>query len=141
MMKLISLISLCFITIYSSAQFEESIPLSGNPVLMSKSFTDISKINVGTFDSTFIYLLDTLTITEEAPLFDDFSTDKFQKFNANFTDPGVTSEKVYHLLDSFGVVVPNNAEYTEQVTFYREINIGLNTITDTDFTPDRIENR
>ncbi len=67
MMKLISLISLCFITIYSSAQFEESIPLSGNPVLMSKSFTDISKINVGTFDSTFIYLLDTLTINVGHP--------------------------------------------------------------------------
>lgn len=139
MMKLISLISLCFITIYSSAQFEESIPLSGNPVLMSKSFTDISKINVGTFDSTFIYLLDTLTINVGAPLFDDFSTDKFQKFDASFSDPGPAPDKVYHLLDSFGVVVPNNAEYTEQVTFYREINIGLNTITDTDFTPTELK--
>ena len=135
MMKLASFIFLCVIANFATAQYEEVVPLSGNPQLMSKAQQNFSKVNIGTFDSTFIYTLDTLTL----PLFDDFSTDKFQKFNANFTDPGVTSEKVYHLLDSFNLFISNSVTYTEQVTFHREINLGTNEIIDTDFPPIEIK--
>lgn len=135
MVKLLSFIFFCVSTSFLSAQDEEAVPLSGNPQLMSNFQNEISKVNTGTFDSTFIYSLDTLSL----PIFDDFSTDKFQKFNAQFTDPGVTFDKVYHLLDSFGVVISNNTVFTEQVTFYRQIDVGSNTITDVDFAPTEIK--
>ena len=135
MVKLLSFIFFCVSTSFLSAQDEEAVPLSGNPQLMSNFKNEISKVNTGTFDSTFIYSLDTLSL----PIFDDFSTDKFQKFNAQFTDPGVTFDKVYHLLDNFGVVISNNTVFTEQVTFYRQIDVGSNTITDVDFAPTEIK--
>ena len=47
-------------------------------------------------DSTFIYQFGTIAL-EDA--WDDFSTNKFELFDADYTDAGVTSELFYHLFE------------------------------------------
>ena len=58
------------------AQHGEGIEyITANPALIQKDATmKLSKSNSDTFDSTFIYLSDTLYL----PLFDDFSSNKYQ---------------------------------------------------------------
>lgn len=110
---------------------EEVGPLTGNPQLMATKTPVLSKVNPNTFDSTFIYTPDTISL----PVFDDFSSSKFQKYNANFTDPGVTSVLVYHLLDSFDVPLPSNAVYTTQQTFKRTYIVSTTSLNDENFPP------
>ena len=89
------------------------------------------KVNVGTYDSTFIYLSDTLNL----PLFDDFSEDHFQVYDADYGDPGVTSDKEYRLLDLASSPLSNDVLYTQQQTFRRIVNSSEGTFTDVAFTP------
>ena len=90
-----NLLTVLFFTFSSIAftQGEEIGPLMGNPQLQKNVQKNILKMNDGTFDSTFIYTQDTISL----PVFDEFSSDKFQKYNADYTDVGVTFDKVYHL--------------------------------------------
>ena len=99
----------------SFAQYGEEVgPLTGNPALQSKGLHNTSsKINVGTFDSTFIYTSDTL----EMPFFDEFSLNKFQLYFDDFGNPLVTFDKVYRLLDMLDVPVSTDSLYTGQQTF------------------------
>lgn len=64
-------------------------------------------------DSTYIYLQDTLIL----PLFDDFSTSKFQTFDAQPGDPNVTQELFYKLLDLSDNPLPASAEYSLSQTY------------------------
>ncbi|MBB78893.1 MAG: hypothetical protein CL844_07810 [Crocinitomicaceae bacterium] len=93
----------------------------------------LSEINIksNTFDSTFIYTLDTLNL----PIFDEFSTDKFQKYNADFSDPGVTSILVYHLHDSTNVPLLGGEIYSLQPTFKRTVDLANSTFIDEYFSP------
>lgn len=129
-MKLFVLITFVLLGLTSFSQGEELGPIMGNPILQQKSKNKFEKINVGTFDSTFIYTQDTLSL----PVFDEFSTDKFQKYNADYTDIGVTSDKKYQLLNSLNVPLPSDVEYTTQATFYRTIDLANNSYTDAVFT-------
>lgn len=122
-------IILLFSTV-ANCQVEEVGPLMGNPYLQGKQSSSVFKINEGTFDSTFIYMQDTIVL----PIEDDFSTDKFQKYNANFSDAGVTFDKVYSLLSMTSLVLPSDVEYTTQVTFYRTIDLANGTVSDVPFT-------
>lgn len=119
---------LLFCTAMSFGQ-EEIGPLTGNPQLMAKGNKSIQKINTGTFDSTFIYTSDTISL----PVFDDFSTSKFQTYNAGYTDPGVTSTLEYALLTTSDVPLPANTVYTTQVTFKRTYVVSTSTYTDVNF--------
>lgn len=137
MIRVVSFILVYFILNVAFSQFEEAVPMSGNPSLISNKLNSNFnlKVNVGTFDSTFIYGLDTIAL----PLFDDFSTDKFQKYEADFSDAGVTFDKVYHLLDSFNNVISNTTLYTEQVTYHRITDPATNTFVDNIFPPTEIK--
>ncbi|NRA13398.1 MAG: hypothetical protein HRT57_15745, partial [Crocinitomicaceae bacterium] len=110
---------------------EEVGPLTGNPALQAKSQQKIeSKVNVGTFDSTFIYTSDTL----DMPFFDEFSTNKFQLYIDNYSNPQVTFDKGYRLLDMLDVPVSNDSLYTQQQTFRRVVDLQLLTSTDIPFS-------
>jgi len=80
-----------------------------------------------TFDSTFHYIIDTLTL----PVFDDFSTSKFQQYDADFTDGNVTEELFYRLTTPpADVPFPANTVLTTQTTFKKTVDQGTGTVTD-----------
>ena len=96
-------------TLTSFGQYGEEVgPLTGNPALLAKKSSKVNaKINVGTFDSTFIYLSDTLNL----PFFDEFSTSKFQEYVDDFPNAD-SSQKIYRLLAMSDVALPNTVLYT-----------------------------
>jgi hypothetical protein len=106
-----------------------------NPQLYKGAADHQVKANTGTFDSTFIYISDTLVL----PIFDDFSANKFQTYNANYSDAGVTFDKQYRLLDLGSTPLPNDVLYTQQQTFRRTFDIGNGTSSDTYFSPTQIQ--
>lgn len=116
-MKYLGLSISLFIVLTGFAQYGEEVgPMMGNPALMAKSSSNnlIAK-NSGTFDSTFIYTSDTISL----PVFDDFSSDKFQKYNANFGDED-SSIVYYRLLDAGSQ--PLSAGYTgTQLPTFRHV--------------------
>lgn len=96
--------------------------LSGTPHLLKSSNSSI--------DSTFYYTPDTLDL----PFFDEFSSDKFQKYTAQFNDPGVSSVLYYRLLNPNTLAALSaNQSFTDQVTFRRTFDINTGTYTDTTF--------
>ncbi len=111
----------------SFAQIEKELPILGNQDLYPEKGTVPQKINVGTFDSTFIYASDTLSL----PFFDDFSKNKFQKYNALPTDPGVSSVQKFALLDPLDIPLPANAIFSLNPTYHRYVNSVAGTYTDT----------
>ena len=113
------------------AQDEGTVPMAGNPQLQMNANLNLIKANANTFDSTFIYTLDTITL----PVFDEFTTNKFQTYNADYTDPGVTSVLVYHLHDSLNVPVTTGEVYSLQPTFKRTVDVGNSIVTDEYFDP------
>ncbi len=117
----------------SLAQWEEVGPLTANPHIQKES-SNILKANPNTFDSTFIYAPDTIAL----PVFDEFSTNKFQVYNADYSDAGVTFDKVYKLLDMSSVPLASDAAFTMQQTFKRTINVAEGTFFDEAFTPTQI---
>jgi len=123
-------ISFLFITVISFSQGEEVGPIMGNPQLIKKQVPQL-KVNPNTFDSTFIYTSDTITL----PIFDEFSSNKFQVYDADYLDAGVTSDKKYRLLDMSDVPLENTELYTLQQTFRRTVNVASGQITDVNFPP------
>lgn len=116
------------------AQGEEVGPLTGNPELQGKNkkSNNIEKANPGTFDSTFIYKSDTLSL----PFFDEFTKNHFEEYNADYTDLGVTSDKKYRILDNVtSIQIPNNLYFSGQTTFRRTYDILTSTYTDVNFSP------
>lgn len=113
------------------SQFESTGPLTANPDLYGvKKKSTHTKANPGTFDSTFIYKSDTLSL----PFFDEFSKNHFEIYNADYSDPGVTSEKKYRILDNSSLVpIPNNVYFTAQQTFRRTYDMVSSTFTDENF--------
>lgn len=112
-------------------QIEEVGPIMGNPTLQAKTSNRFVKVNAGTFDSTFIYLQDTIVL----PIFDDFSSNKFQPYEDDFGAAGVTSEVVYHVLDQSDVPIPTGELYTLQATFNRVFTVSTSTVEDFTFIP------
>ncbi len=135
-MKLIALfIGCCLIGNYSFTQYEGVEPIGVNPSLIKGKRVSENKSNTGTFDSTFVYRMDTI----DFPVFDEFSTDKFQKYEANYTDPGVIDTLFYHLLDMSDVPVPNDQYYTQQQTFKRTVNLSAGEVTDENFSSIQVQ--
>jgi hypothetical protein len=77
-----------------------------------------------TFHGTFFYVLDTVSL----PLFDDFTTDKFQPFDAEQSDPNVTDEFYYALLDLADNPLPMETVYTDVPTYKIEVNVANETV-------------
>ena len=137
-MKKIALIFtlVCFHSLITFSQVEEVGPIMGNPHLQMKASNKNLKINAGTFDSTFVYTSDTISL----PVFDEFSTSKFQQYNASFTDPGVTSDKVYHLLDNTtSLPLSNNVAYTAQQTYRYSVNLSTSSVVQIPLNPVQVK--
>lgn len=108
------------------AQGEELGPMMTNPYLDGTPKS--SEATPGTFDSTFHYESDVVTL----PFFDDFSKNKFQDYEADFSDPNVTPQTFYKYLEvgTNQELEPDSVFSTVQ-TFLREYNPGDGSITET----------
>lgn len=104
------------------------LPLGINTELVKEnnpSIKSVTKSGQTTFDSTFVFIPDTLSL----PIFDEFSRNRFQRFSGDFDDPTVTSQLFYKLLDPVSFVeLPNNTFLTDSATFRVEINLIDDTI-------------
>jgi hypothetical protein len=95
-MKLIvALITIVF-SVQLYGQIGESIGSIKYDTELYKSPKKIKKVGVNSFDSTFHYISDTITL----PIFDDFTIDYTQTYDANYGDANVTDTLFYCLLDS-----------------------------------------
>jgi hypothetical protein len=92
MKKSLLLALLVCLTATAFAQYE-----SVGPITQMYTGIPVKKVTRSTnpIDSSFVYLSDTLTL----PLVDDFSKSKYQAYDAEPTDPNVTEELFYMLLD------------------------------------------
>lgn len=117
------------------AQYGEEVgPLTANPALIDGTYktpSAASKAAPETFDSTFIYSYDAIGV----PVFDDFSTNKFEQYSIGFTDPGVTSSLEYRLLDLFSQPMLDTVYATQQVTFRRQYVESTGQFTNYPFPP------
>jgi len=83
-----------------------------------------------TIDSTFFFYPDTLPL----PFFDEFSSDKFQKYVEDFSAPGLTQQVFFKLLSPQTLqALPNSAVFTDQATFRRTYEVSTSTYTDSIF--------
>ena len=104
-------------------------PLMQNTSIASVPNTT-TKIDGASFDSTIIYLPDTLQL----PFLDEFSTNKFQDYVLDYNLPGIYSTIHYRLLNpATQEELPANATFTEQPTFRRYYNTLTSTFSDTVF--------
>jgi|SRR5690554_3010734 len=114
-MKYFYLFFLPFFTVSTYAQDGVS-RLTGNPDLYGKSRV-LTKALSNSFDSTFHYKTDTLTL----PFFDDFSRNNFQQYNSEIGDANVTESLFHRMLDENTTVpLAPNTSLTSTKT-YRSI--------------------
>lgn len=117
----------CLVPMVGFSQ-EYIAPLLYNPQVFDGKPT-VNQISKNTFDSTFIYRTDTLKVTLSDQILDDFSTDKFQHYSNDFSDPTVTSEKYYRLKKKDGITVYSAAtRFHNQITVKRTYNPAENTL-------------
>lgn len=105
------------------------VPLTSNNQLfkLSKNALKSEKKLINSFDSTFIYLMDTLTI----PFFDDFTNNHYQERVADFSDIDVTFDKKYKLLDSLTLSpLASSVKYSSIRTYRRTYSIDNSSFTD-----------
>jgi len=114
---ILSLLCLAPITVFS--QFEEVGPIMGNPHLQMKAKQKQVRANAGTFDSTFIYTSDTLGL----PFFDEFSTNKFQVYEAGISDID-SSQTIYRCLDLTNSPLPLTIAYSSQQTYRITVDVA-----------------
>lgn len=118
----------CLLTITSFAQQMEMGPITRDVNLPEKP--SVLKSGNGNIDSTFVYVSDTLNL----PFYDDFSTNKFQAYAAQFNDPGVTSQLYYQLLDPITMLPYGSlASFTNGATFKRTYDSTTDTFIDSVF--------
>lgn len=95
-MKLfVALIAFVFSFTLVAQNGESTGPLKYNADLFGQE-KKIKKIGSNSFDSTFHYISDTLSL----PFFDDFTLDQTQQYNADYGDANVTDTLFYCILDS-----------------------------------------
>ena len=101
-------------------------PITANPDLFGKHHSSfIQKAANGTFDSTFIYLTDTLSL----PFFDEFSKNNFQTYEEDYSATNVTSQLFHRMLDvTTELPLPANSVLTDSATYRMEVNLILDTV-------------
>jgi len=83
-------------------------------------------------DSSFVFSTDTISL----PFFDDFSTNKFQSYIADFNTPGTTNQLFYQILDPITLTpYPSGTFFSNLPTFKRTLDLSNDTYTDTTFNP------
>lgn len=128
-MKNLNLLFFLLTTLSTWAQDESIGPIRGTASMQQESFRSGS-----TFDSTFIYTADTLSL----PFFDDFSSNHFQVYANNFSDPTITTDKRYKLLDLSSTPLPAQSTFTTQQTFRRTVDMNELTFEDTPLPSENI---
>lgn len=112
-----------FILVLFSSQLKAQdyvLPLTSNPELYGKEVVPTAKNNNTTFDSTYIYITDTLTL----PFFDEFTKNNFQEYEATFDSPNVTSEQYFMLLNEDDqIALPKESLYTDQSTYHLSVDL------------------
>ena len=116
------------------ANFVFSQGMEIGPLMQNTSIASVpnytTKIDGASFDSTIIYLPDTLQL----PFLDEFSTNKFQDYVLNYNLPGIYSTIHHRLLNpATQIELPASATFTEQPTFRRYYNTLTSTFSDTVF--------
>lgn len=97
--------------------------LTANPDLFHVKKSSAFKSSA-TFDSTFVYLSDTISL----PFFDEFSKNKFQSYSTDFSAGNVSSQLFHRLLDVVTLLpLPANAQFTTDQTYRLEVNLILDT--------------
>jgi hypothetical protein len=97
---------------------DKSIDLSSQDLIKLRS-SDSPTIN-----GRYFYLMDTLQL----PFFDEFSKNKFQKYDAQPDDENVETEFYYALLDETDVPFPLGTFFTDFPTYKLEINLETETV-------------
>ncbi len=135
-MRFSTLFVFSFCLVGAFAQKEVLNPVLTNPELnVHYSAKPLAK-TPNTFDSTFFYTTDTVTL----PFFDDFSSNRFQKYNAQAGDPNVTSELYHRMLDpGNGTPFPDNSKFSTVQTYLRRIDVTNGTQVDSLFDPISID--
>jgi hypothetical protein len=91
------------------AQYEQIVPLNNNPELNRN--TNHTKM----FSEIFVYEIDTIRI----PFKDDFSSDKFKKYDAQQGDANVSTQTFYRLYDASNVtVLANDVAFMTDPTYH-----------------------
>ena len=124
-----SLYLLFFFPLITFSQELELGPITSNPSISfnKKSFL---KTDPNSIDSTFIFSTDTLSL----PFYDEFSSNKFQKYQGDFSANGLTSILYYRLIDPLSSL-PLSAStiLTNQQTFNRIYDASTSTFIDNNF--------
>lgn len=132
MLKLKTFASAIFTTLASLTFAQEAgegvMRITHNPSIIQSPSMQLRSTS-STFDSTFIFTVDTLTL----PIFDDFSTNLIQQYEEDFSDPTVTSQEFFRLLDTNNVPLAATEIYTSQQTFRRTFDVITSTVTTTNF--------
>ena len=119
---------LFFLNAFAFSQTLELGPMSRNFGIKNNVATKSNNA----IDSSFVYALDTISL----PFFDDFSTNKFQNYTADFTTPALTNQLYYQLLDPASLIpYPAGTVFTDQPTFKRTYDFNSDTYLDTIFDP------
>ena len=101
------------------SQVEGLNPLTKNPHIEESNLNKKTK-KTTTFDSTFIYIYDTLNL----PFYDEFCTNKIQKYSQNYTDNDVYFDKKYKLLKSDNVTpFSKNDKFSSNPTYRKTYSI------------------
>lgn len=99
--------------------------ITTNPDLFGKTIKYQQKSTSATFDSTFVYFTDTISL----PFFDDFSKNNFQTYDAGFSGPNVSEALFHRMLDVVSEVpLPPTSFFTDSATYRMEVNLILDTI-------------
>ncbi len=123
MKYIVLLILLSPLAIY--AQDEEG-PITANPDLFDHQTQRLNatKALENSFDSTFVYLTDTLNL----PFFDEFSQNNFQQYETNYGGANVSDTLYYRMLDeNLQTPLAPQSEYSNQKTYRSEYNAQADT--------------
>ena len=103
--------------------------MTSNPSISFNKKT-ILKTGSNSIDSTFIFSTDTLSL----PFYDEFSSNKFQKYQEDFSANGVTSILYYRLIDpQSSLPLSASTILTNQQTFNRIYDASTSTFIDNNF--------
>ena len=119
---------LLFLNAYAFSQTLEIGPITRNFGITGKHFLK----STNSIDSSFVFATDTISL----PFFDEFSTNKFQSYSADFNTPGITNQLFFLILDPITLSpFPAGTEFSNLPTFKRTVDIINNTYSDTTFNP------
>lgn len=136
-MKLV--FAFCLFCLSSFGLFAQDFlrPLGTNPDILKPIQL---KSGANTFDSTFIYTSDTIVVNLTNSLFDEFTNDHFQKYVADFSDPSVTFDKRFKLLNkTTNLPLALNVRYSNIPTFRITRNVAAGTAVSTLLPADTIQ--